>query len=146
MLSSDYAINRYSQGIVCKFADGIEEVTLEDYLRDNPDKTKIDFAELKALSDEIYYKQDRQEYRISRLNVSMSGIEETAIAAAPAFDTELIRKGKKVKALEVAKKLLHSRKLTSIKRRRFLLYFFRNYPSGRLLGWRASINGRYGTV
>ena len=36
---SDYALYRYSQGIVYKFSDGIVEITLEDYLRDNPDKT-----------------------------------------------------------------------------------------------------------
>mgnify|MGYP001105847572 CR=1 FL=1 len=41
--------NRYSKGIVYKFADGIVEITLEDYLRDNPDKTEEDFAELKAM-------------------------------------------------------------------------------------------------
>ena len=35
---SDYALNKYSQGIVYKFADGIVEITLEDYLRDNPDR------------------------------------------------------------------------------------------------------------
>lgn len=45
---SDYALNRYSQGIVYKFADGIVEVTLEAFLRDNPDKTEEDFAELKS--------------------------------------------------------------------------------------------------
>ena len=33
------------------------EITLEDYLRDNPDKTEEDFAKLKALSDEIYYQK-----------------------------------------------------------------------------------------
>ena len=43
---SDYALNRYSQGIVYKFSDGIVEITLEDYLRDNPNKTEEDFAEL----------------------------------------------------------------------------------------------------
>ena len=68
---SDYALNRYSQGIVYKFSDGIVEITLEDYLRDNPDKTEEDFAKLKALSDEIYYQQDRQEYRVSHLDVSI---------------------------------------------------------------------------
>jgi len=46
---SDYALNRYSQGIVYKFSDGIVEITLEDYLRDNPDKTEEDFAELKSM-------------------------------------------------------------------------------------------------
>ena len=43
---SDNALNKYSQGIVYKFADGIVEVTLEDYLHDNPDKTEAGFAEL----------------------------------------------------------------------------------------------------
>ena len=121
---SDYALNRYSQGIVYKFADGIVEVTQEDYLHNNPDKTEADFADLKALSDEIYYWQDRQEHRTSRLNVSMSGMEETTIATAPAIDVELIRKGEEEKALDAAKKLLQSRKLTPVQRRRFLLYFF----------------------
>lgn len=45
---SDYALNRYSQGIVYKFADSIVEVTLEDFLRSNPDKAEKDFVELKA--------------------------------------------------------------------------------------------------
>ena len=121
---SDYALNRYSQSIVYKFADGIVEVTQEDYLRNNPDKTEADFADLKAMSDEIYYWQDRQEHRTSHLNVSMSGMEETVIVTALAIDEELIRKGEEEKALEAAKKLLQSRKLTSIQRRRFLLYFF----------------------
>ena len=51
---SDYAINKYSPNIVYRFHDEIIEVALEDYLKENPDKTEQDFAELKALSDEIY--------------------------------------------------------------------------------------------
>lgn len=129
---SDYALNKYSQGIVYKFADSIVEVTQEDYLHDNPDKTEADFAELKALSDEIYYKQDRQEYRTSRLDVSMSGIEETVIAGVPAIDVELIRKDEEEKALDAAMKLLHSRKLTSIQQRRFLLYFFKGLSTRQI--------------
>ena len=89
---SDYALNRYSQGIVYKFADSVVEVTLEDYLRDNPDKTEADFAELKTLSDEIYYQQDRQEYRVSHRNVSISGMEDAIVASAPSVDMELIQK------------------------------------------------------
>ena len=58
---SNYALNKYSQGIVYQFADGMAEITLEEYLRENPDKTESDFKELKALSDEIYYQQSRQE-------------------------------------------------------------------------------------
>lgn len=121
---SDYALNRYSQGIVYKFADGIVEITLEDYLRDNPDKTEKDFAELKAMSDEIYYQQDRQEYRVSHRNVSISGMEDTLVASALSVDAELIQKAEEKKALEAAIRLLESGKLTDVQKRRFYLHFF----------------------
>ena len=56
---SDYAVNKFSKGIVYRFSNETIEITLEAYLRDNPGKTKADFTALKALSDEIYYEQDR---------------------------------------------------------------------------------------
>lgn len=52
---SGYALNKVSQNIVYRFADGIVEVTLADYLRENPNKTEEDFKELKAMSDEMYH-------------------------------------------------------------------------------------------
>ena len=58
---SDYAINKNSPNIVYRFHNEIIEITLEDYLKENPDKTEHDFAELKTLSDQIYYEQDRAE-------------------------------------------------------------------------------------
>ncbi len=129
---NDYALNKYSQGIVYKFADGIVEVTQEDYLRDNPDKTESDFAEMKAISDEIYYQQDRQEQRISRRNVSINSLEKTIIAWSPNIETELFQKETKEKILEAAKQLLHSGKLTPVQRRRFLLYFFQGMPTRQI--------------
>ena len=129
---SDYALNRYSHGIVYKFADGIVEVTLEEYLRDNPDKTEEDFAELKALSDEIYYQQDRQEYRVSHRNVSISGMEDTLVASAPSVDAELIQKAEEKKALEAAIRLLESGKLTDVQKRRFYLHFFQGLSTRKI--------------
>ena len=73
---SDYAINKYSPNIVYRFHDEIIEVSLEYYLKENPDKTEQDFAELKALSDEIYYEQDRAESAQTRKDVSIHGLEE----------------------------------------------------------------------
>jgi hypothetical protein len=55
--SSDYALNKYSSGIVYHFADEIVEVTLENYLTENPDKSEADFRALKELSDAIYLEQ-----------------------------------------------------------------------------------------
>ena len=129
---SDYALNRYSQGIVYKFADGIVEVTLEDFLRDNPGKTEEDFAELKARSDEIYYQQDRQEYRVSHRNVSISGMEDSVIASALSVDAELIQKAEEKKALETAIRLLESGKLTDVQKRRFCLHFFQGLSTRQI--------------
>ena len=129
---SDYALNRYSKGIVYKFADGIVEITLEDYLRDNPDKTEEDFAELKAMSDEIYYQQDRQEYRVSHRDVSSSGMEDTLVASASSVDAELIQKAEEKKPLEAAIRLLESGKLTDVQKRSFYLHFFQGLSTRQI--------------
>lgn len=100
--------------------------------RSYPDKTEEDFAELKALSDEIYYQQDRQEQRTSHHDVSINGMEEMDIAAAPPIDAELIRKGEEEKALEAAKRLLDSGKLIPAQRRRFLLHFFQGFSTRQI--------------
>ena len=46
--NSDYAANKNSKGIVYRFANQTIEITLEDYLRENPDKNEADFTELKS--------------------------------------------------------------------------------------------------
>ena len=40
---SDYALNKFSEGIVYRFADRIVEIAQEDYLAENPGKTAQDF-------------------------------------------------------------------------------------------------------
>lgn len=85
---SDYAINKSSPNIVYRFHNEIIEITLEDYLKENPDKTEHDFAELKALSDQIYYEQDRAESAQTRKDVSIHGLEETEHCATRALDEE----------------------------------------------------------
>ena len=44
---SDYALNKFSEGIVYQFSDRTLEISLEDFLRDNPGKTEADFMALK---------------------------------------------------------------------------------------------------
>ena len=89
---SDYARNKFSEGIVYRFADRIVEITLKDYLAENPNKTVEDFMELKALSDEIYHQQVINENRTSRLDVSINGLEDTGQLATVPLDTEWIHK------------------------------------------------------
>lgn len=122
---SDYALNKYSQGIIYKFVDGTLEVTLEDYLRDNPDKTEDDFSELKALSDQIYHEQVVLEHRTCRKNISIDLVSEAELVVAPEFDVEQMEQREEgEKALLAAYKLLHSGMLTEVQQRRFLLHYF----------------------
>ncbi len=120
---SDYALNKFSEGIVYRFADSIVEITLEDYLAENPGKTVQDFLELKALSDEIYHQQVTHENRISRLDVSINGLEETEQLTSRPLNLDLIHKSDITKAKEATRRLLDSGELTEIQRRRFILHF-----------------------
>lgn len=131
--TSNYAINKNREGIVYQFVDGGEiEITLEEYLLANPDKTEQDFIEIKNLSDEIYYQQDKQEQRTSRLDVSLNGLEETNKLAVPSIDAELIQKGEEEEALQAAYRFLHSGKLTEVQQRRFIWHYFQGLSSRQI--------------
>jgi hypothetical protein len=89
---SDYSLNKNAKGIIYRFADQIVEITLEDYLRENPNKSPADFAELKALSDSDYYETDRADYRQTWKNTSLDtlGEDEMLAFSAPSVEEELI--------------------------------------------------------
>ena len=130
---NDYALNKYSQGIIYKFVDGVLEVTLEDYLRDNPDKTEDDFLELKALSDEIYREQAVEEQRTGRLDISMEQVAEDELAVTISSLDEKQRKEEEgERALDAARRLLQSEVLTEVQRRRFILYYFQGFSIRRI--------------
>lgn len=121
---SDYALNKLSPNIVYRFADGKVEVTLADYLKSNPGKTEQDFAELKALSDEIYHEQVIVTNRTGRLDVTINDWEDSKQLSTAPIDVELINKGDKKNAMAAAEQLLDSGDLTEVQRRRFILHFF----------------------
>ena len=120
----DYAVNKYAAGIVYSFADQTVEITLEDYLRENPGKTENDFIELKTLSDSIYLEQDRKEYRETWKNISLHGLDETEVCAVPSPENELIdqfeQAAKQKRQRDLAKQAMGT--LTEVQRRRYLLY------------------------
>ena len=130
---SDYALNKYSQGIVYKFADGTVEVTLEDYLRDNPNGTEADFAKLKAWSDGVYHEQAVQEQRTCRRNISIDQVPEVEFAVVPDFSQNLMGEADEgKKALNAANKLLHSGMLTEVQQRRFMLHYFKGLSTRQI--------------
>lgn len=120
---SDYAVNRYSDGIVYRFGDETIVVTFQDYLRANPDRTESDFKELKAMSDQIYFEQDRADNAQTKKNVSLHGIEETTACASEALDDEYIVSDDKRRVIQAAIRLFDEGKMTEKQKRRFLLHF-----------------------
>ena len=123
-LKNDYALNKHSEGIVFRFADRTKEVTLSDYLAENPGKTESDFAELKKLSDSIYLEQDMDGYRQTWKNLSLHHLDETEVCSAPSPENEVIDQleltEKENHKRVLAKKALDS--LTEVQRRRYLMY------------------------
>jgi len=125
-MDSDYALNKKNTGaIVYRFADGsLLEVTLADYLAENPGKTEEDFQILKALSDADYRERDRDEYRQTWKNVTINGLEETDCCAGDALEDEVIEQPER-EVLEAARHELALQALdlfTEAQRRRYLLY------------------------
>ena len=121
---SDYALNKFSEGIVYQFSDRTLEVSMADYLRDNPDKTEADFWELKALSDEIYLEQVRLETSQGKKTVSMTGLEDTVAHSAPSLDDDYIAADEKRRIKLAVDKLFLCGRLTPKQKERFVRHFF----------------------
>ena len=121
---SDYALNKYSEGIVYRFADSIVEYTLIDYLAENPGKTEADFRVLKALSDADYLESDRSDCRQTRNNVSMHNMEDSEAFGGATLEDEVIERPEREAAennrLDLAREALDT--LTGVQRRRYQLY------------------------
>lgn len=121
---SDYAANKKAKGIVYRFANQTIEITLEDYLRENPDKNEADFTELKSLSDEIYLKQVRAENAQTKKNVSIHRLEATTLCCVASPENTLIAAEEQAEnqrqRRKIAAKALST--LTEVQRRRYLMY------------------------
>lgn len=122
--NTDYVRNKYSKGILYKVSDGYIEVTVEQYLKENPDKTEQDFMELKRISDEIYYKQNQEEAAYAKRKEELKAVEEIEQVSAGMFDLEIIKKMEEEEMKQAVKKLLEMENLTLIQKRRFYLHFY----------------------
>jgi hypothetical protein len=120
---SDYALNKHSEGIIYRFADGIVEVTLADFLAENPSRTAEDFERLKAASDALYLKEDRATNAQTKRNVSLTDSDAVELCTALSPETLVIYEPEEARAMEekLALANLALSKLTKVQRRRFLL-------------------------
>ena len=122
---SDYAINKNANGIVYRFADQTVEITLEDYLRENSDKTEADFTELKFLSDSDYCEQVKSDYRQTWKNVPIRDADALdVLCTVPSSEDEYISQGerafKEQQRYDTAMQALGE--LTDVQLRRYLMY------------------------
>ncbi len=122
---SDYALNKYSSGIVYKFADQIIEISLNDYLTENPGKTEQDFQKLKELSDSMYLQQDRNDNAQTKRNISIYSLVNQ-ISSEENLETDYIEKHDKQYSQRALVKLFESGALTEIQKRRFTQYLFQD--------------------
>lgn len=120
--SSDYAINKYSDGIVYRFNNQIVTITMERFLAENPNQTEADFWKLKALSDEIYLEQVKTENAQTKKNIPISPLEDTEVCAVDPIEEYIDRQEEKA-FLQDIRLFLNSNRLTETQYRRFCLYF-----------------------
>ena len=140
---SDYAVNKNASGIVYRFADQTIEITLADYLRENPSKTPADFAELKALSDEDYFQTDRSNYRQTWKNSSFDVLcdDKNDMFILPSAEDEVIGRSEQQEA-NAKRQSSAARamdKLTEVQRRRYLMY----HGQGKTIRDIAAIEGAF---
>lgn len=129
---SDYSLNKRSSGIVYQFADGLVEITLEDYIRENPGKTAEDFLALKAISDEIYQQQ------FSRIKAQVRKelpLFDCLYVSTPSAEQVLERRIT-LRELELTRarleEFIRSSLLTEIQQRRFHLYCIRGLSTRQI--------------
>lgn len=120
--NSDYAANKFAEGIVYRFADEVVEVTLEDYLRENPGKTKTDFDEIKHLSDTLFLQQARLDAAQGNKSIYRQGLEES-IPSTTLSPEEMVIDAPESAAWQTQRRV-HAKKalyqLTAVQLRRYI--------------------------
>lgn len=126
---SDYAVNKYSGGIVYRFADGSRRTVmltdyLDEYLAEHPDKTEADLAALKQISDEIYLDQVRAENAQTKKNVSEHALENGGHFGVVSMEEALLDALDRQAAVKAFAAMLRDGALTEAQERRFRLHIF----------------------
>ena len=120
---SDYALNKFSEGIVYKFANETIELTMEDFLREIPGATEEDFLRWKAFSDNDYLVQARKDNAQTKKNISNNELEETAACGGMSLEDEYIAAEDRERDLHIIEEFFSAVKLTERQKQRFLLHY-----------------------
>lgn len=121
--NNDYAVNKFSKGIVYRFVDRYLEATLADYLKENPDKSERDFQIIKAISDDIYYQQVLEDNRYEKRKYRHEKLEETGKFSTPSLCVSYIEAEERRQIVERVQVLMNEGNLTDNQKRRLVLYY-----------------------
>jgi DNA-binding CsgD family transcriptional regulator len=128
--NSDYALNRQSEGIVYRFADGehvpgSSSYSEADFLANESGKTAGDFAALKEFSDEDYHRQKLRDYNTTHLNRNIEWAEDSGLCYSQSPEEILIARinageyaKKRARQAAIAKRVLAA--MTDAQRRRYI--------------------------
>ena len=120
---SDYAINKNRKGIVYKNADGsILEITFEKIAEGNPNFTHEDFLKIKEFSDALYLEQERRDnvYR-KHVKGTYDDVNNSKWLVTETFEDKLLELFEDNSVEKTVHQYIDE-KLTTIQRRRFLMY------------------------
>jgi RNA polymerase sigma factor (sigma-70 family) len=117
---TDYAKNKYSHNIVYETANGTVEITVTQYLSENPTKKEADFWELKALSDEVYRQQAKEEHTQTNRNARFDENIESGFFCFPSPEDILEFREERLREQRLVEELLFP--LTPAQRRSLLCY------------------------
>ena len=126
---SNFAINKYSENIVYKSVDGNYEITIEQFLFENPNLTEADFEYWKSISDDLYNIEANKTTNRTRLDVSIEEIEETQLVATDSAEKLFIaaKTSKKITLSDLRRVdyilYIENLVLTDIQKRRFIAFY-----------------------
>ncbi|MDR1532436.1 MAG: RNA polymerase subunit sigma-24 [Clostridiales bacterium] len=135
---TEWAYNKFHPDkIVYIFADGIVEVTLEQFLKESPDRTKEDFYRLKAASDDAFHEWDKLDVTEARHSEPLDeadGQGKCSVKSPEDLIVERIDRLQHEAYLETLKPLAWKAldKLTAVQRRRYLLHFGEGLTTRRI--------------
>jgi DNA-directed RNA polymerase specialized sigma24 family protein len=116
---TDYAKNKYSHNIVYETSKGTIEITVTQYLNENPTKEEADFWELKALSDEVYRQQAKEEHTQTNRNARFDENIESGFFCFPSPEEIFLAREERKREIRFIEELLCP--LTALQRRRLIL-------------------------
>ncbi len=123
---SFYVLNKFSESIVYEFQDEIREITLEDYLKENPTHTKDDFIKFKRISDELYYSEDLTDSRYRKRKLSIHTLNEFEFLSKESILDKLVKSEDEKRINKATYNLLDGKNLTEIQKKRFIKHFYLN--------------------